>query len=109
VLEKTYESERVDKQRSDCMREGSYAKDIEVQAGDNQVPEEISSRERLDEARSTSITPDALFPLHIAEFGINEHNPYGEAVDQAALNHRDNVSIPIQSPLPGQLRVVLRS
>jgi hypothetical protein len=47
--------------------------------------------------------------LHVAHFGINEHNPYGEAVDQTALDHGDNVSIPIQSPLPGQLGVVLRS
>jgi len=109
VGSRTYEAERIDEQRSDGMGQGAEAEDIEVQAGDEEIPYEVAGGQSLNHARSARVSPHALLPVHGAALVVDEHDPDGETVDEDALEHGDDVGVPVETPLARQLGIVARS
>jgi hypothetical protein len=75
--------------------EEAKAKDVEVEQGDAQVPDEVARREGLDQAAGTRVPPDALLVVHGLALLVGEHDPQGQGVDQQGLDERDDVGVPV--------------
>lgn len=108
VKGRAYEAERVHEQSCNGVCQVSQTEDVEVPAGNNEIPDEVASGQRLDQTSSPSIAPDTLLRIHVLALVVDDHDPYGKAIDQGALDQGDNMDIPTQLLASGELRVVPR-
>lgn len=104
---KTHESKRVNGQSADGVGKQTQPKDIQVENGHQQIPDKVTAGHSLDHARGAGIPPDALLEVGIPALIIDEDDPQREAIDQGALDQRDDVGVPVDLLGPG-LGVVLR-
>lgn len=91
------------------MCQGPDTEHVEIETCDEQVPDKVSSSHRLDHGAGARVAPNALLPVHIPTFVVNENNPDSKAVDEAALDHGYDMSIPVETLLPREFRVVVAS
>jgi hypothetical protein len=84
------------------MSQQPKTKDIQVQQGDAEIPDEITHRKSLNQAASAGITPNALLIVHGLALLVESHNPQRQGVDENALDERDDVGVPV-----GLLRAVV--
>lgn len=103
----TNKAKGVDGQGADGVGEQAEPEDIKVQQGDAQVPDEIAAGKRLDHARRAGIPPNPLLKVHVLALFVDKHGPQGEAIDQHALDERDDVGVPVGLLGAAVLRVVL--
>lgn len=96
----THISKRVDGQGADGVSQQANAKDIQVADGDTEVPYEVAGGQRLHQAASTGVAPDAALPVHGLALLVGEHDPQSDDVDQDTLEERDNVGVPAGSFAP---------
>lgn len=94
----TYESKREDNESAQRMCEHAESKYPDILEGNHQIPEEVSSSHALNHARSTSVAPDALLPIHTLSLLVVEHYPQGEDVDGRALDQGHHMDVPVDLP-----------
>ena len=94
----TYESKREDEESTERMGKHSKTKESDILECNDQVPEEVTSCHSLYHACCTSISPDALLPVHPLSVLIKEHHPQGEGVDQQTLAEGHHMDVPVNLP-----------
>ena len=87
------------------MGKHAEAKDLDIENGNGEVPEEIAQSEALDHAAGAGVAPDALLPVHVLALLVSSHNPEGERADGAALEERDHMDVPAEAALAGELGI----
>jgi hypothetical protein len=87
--------------------EQAQPKGIQVQQGDAHVPEEVARGKRLHNPTAARVAPDALFVVHAAALLVRKHNPEGDAIDDQALDERDDVGVPVGFLCAVMARIVL--
>lgn len=68
-----YEAKGEYYERTHGVRQHAQAKEIHILESDHQVPQEVASCKALDHARTSSIAPYALFPVHGLALLIPQH------------------------------------
>ena len=101
----TYKAKGEDYECADAVGKHAVAKEVDIANGNGQVPEEVARRQALDHAAAARVAPDALLPVHVLALLVDEHDPEGEDVDDAALEQRDHVDVPAEAPLTGELGI----
>jgi hypothetical protein len=89
------------------MSQCSQAKNVEMKTRNDQIPNKVTSGQGLNKAGGARVAPDALLPVHALTLLVPKHDPQGEAVDEDALNHGDDVGVPVEPALTWELRIVL--
>lgn len=84
------------------------AEDVEVEAGDNQIPDKVACGQSLDHGAGSSVSPEALLPVHLPALIVVPDDPDSDGIDEAALDHGHDLSIPVKLLLAGELGVVPR-
>lgn len=75
-----YKSEREYKERGNCVSESAQSEDVQVQAGNDEIPDEVASSEALYHTRPTSVSPYTLFPCHGSSLLVCHHDPDGKSI-----------------------------
>ena len=104
-----YESEAEDGQCGNGMSQGANAEDIQVHGSDEKIPNEITDSHRLKQSWRSRISPDTTFSVHGAAFLVYPLDPQSESIDEDALDHGNNMSMPVEPFTARKLGVVLRS
>lgn len=105
----TYESKGIDDKGTNGMSEHAQAEDIHVGNCDEEIPEEVTSRQGLNHGDSTRVAIDTLLLIHVPAFVIGEHDPEREGIDGSTLDKRDHMDIPVQFLCPRQAVVLDRN
>lgn len=102
-----YESQAEDRQCGNGVSQGANAEDIQVHGSNAEVPNEITNSHGLKQSWRSRISPNATFSIHGTAFLIYPLDPQSESIDEDALDHRNDMSIPVESFIAGKLGVVL--
>lgn len=105
---RTYKAQAEHPQGATGMEQQADAEHIHMDDADNQVVDEVSNSQRLNQATGTSVSKDTLTSRHFIALCINEHNPQCSNVDKNTLNQRNDMDIPVESSPSIQLGIVVR-
>lgn len=103
-----YETEGEDGAGRDGVHQHTDTEDVNVVCTGEQVPDEVTSCQTLQEAQSAIVAPDLAGPVHAVALSVVIHDPQSSRVDQQALDHRYNVYIPVDACAPVERVVCLR-
>lgn len=82
-------------------------KDTEMSCTNDQIPEEVACRESLNKPAGTGVPVHAFHGAvpHVVALLICEHYPQRQRVDEARLDERNNMYVPIDAGATGKLSV----
>lgn len=91
------------------MGEGAGPEDVHVAAGNDEIPDEVAGGQCLNHAAGASVAPDTLLGVHGGALVVGVDDPKGQGIDEAALDHGDDMGVPVDAPTAGEGRVLVAS
>lgn len=105
---RTYEAEAEDYNGAECVCQCSEAVHAVVKSRDYQIPKEVSASKCLDQAGSTSVSPNTFLPVHLLPFLVVGHFIEGHGADEHRLNEGDYMNVPVEFRASRVMRVAIR-
>lgn len=92
-----YEAEEKDCAGRNGVCKHARAEDVDVPCAHEQIPHEVATSQTLKEAQGAIVAPDLASPVHVIAVCVVVHDPQSGRVDEQALDHGNDMYIPVEA------------